>query len=106
MGDLAFLYDAGALLGAVQRDVALTVVVVDNDGGGIFSFLPQASVLPAEVFERYWGTPFGVDVGALAAAYGASVVEVEDRLALDELLAGSGAARCAPAWCAPRHAAG
>ena len=59
VGDLAFLYDAGALLGAASRDVALTIVVVDNDGGGIFSFLPQAAALPAGQFERYWGTPHG-----------------------------------------------
>lgn len=89
VGDLAFQYDAGALLGATGRGLALTVVVVDNDGGGIFSFLPQAAALPADVFERYWGTPFGVDVGGVAAAYGAEVVPVGDRAALDSLLARS-----------------
>jgi 2-succinyl-5-enolpyruvyl-6-hydroxy-3-cyclohexene-1-carboxylate synthase len=89
LGDLAFLYDAGGLLGARSRDMALTVVVVDNDGGGIFSFLPQASALPAGQFERYWGTPHGVDVGAVAAAYGAEVWPVETRADLDALMAGS-----------------
>jgi 2-succinyl-5-enolpyruvyl-6-hydroxy-3-cyclohexene-1-carboxylate synthase len=89
VGDLAFLYDAGALLGAGARGVALTVVVVDNDGGGIFSFLPQAAVLPPEQFERYWGTPHGADLGAVAAAYGAEVVAVSDRASLDEVLAGA-----------------
>jgi 2-succinyl-5-enolpyruvyl-6-hydroxy-3-cyclohexene-1-carboxylate synthase len=87
VGDLAFLYDAGALLGAVRRDLALTVIVVDNDGGGIFSFLPQATALPAGQFERYWGTPHGADILAIAAAYGAEVVEIESRTDLDDVLA-------------------
>ncbi len=48
------------------------LVVLDNGGGGIFSFLPQAD-LDAEVFERFWGTPSGVDLAALAAAHGVPV---------------------------------
>jgi 2-succinyl-5-enolpyruvyl-6-hydroxy-3-cyclohexene-1-carboxylate synthase len=46
------------------------VVVVDNDGGGIFSFLPQATVLPTDRFEQLFGTPLGADVSAIAAAHG------------------------------------
>jgi 2-succinyl-5-enolpyruvyl-6-hydroxy-3-cyclohexene-1-carboxylate synthase len=86
LGDLAFLYDAGALVGAPRRPVALTLVVVDNDGGGIFSFLPQAGALPAGQFERYWGTPHGADILAIAAAYGAEAIEVADRSQLDRVL--------------------
>lgn len=87
LGDLAFLYDAGALLWAAGRPVSLSLVVVDNDGGGIFSFLPQASALPRERFERYWGTPHGTDLVSLAAAYGVEAERLVGRPALDRFLA-------------------
>jgi 2-succinyl-5-enolpyruvyl-6-hydroxy-3-cyclohexene-1-carboxylate synthase len=89
VGDLAFLYDAGALLGSGRRQLALTVVVVDNNGGGIFSFLPQAAALPEAQFERYWGTPHDADLATIAAAYGAEVMRLSDRDALGGLLAGA-----------------
>ncbi|MGH9120820.1 MAG: thiamine pyrophosphate-dependent enzyme [Acidimicrobiales bacterium] len=86
VGDLAFLHDANALLSAVGRGVDLTVVVVDNQGGGIFSFLPQASQVDPEVFERLWATPQRVDVAAVARAFGAqvSVIDTLDDLARSE----------------------
>ncbi|HKA02813.1 MAG TPA: 2-succinyl-5-enolpyruvyl-6-hydroxy-3-cyclohexene-1-carboxylic-acid synthase [Acidimicrobiales bacterium] len=70
IGDVALLHDSNGLLGLTGRDVDLTIVVVDNDGGGIFSFLPQATALPAERFEQLFGTPHGVDPAALAAVHG------------------------------------
>ena len=70
IGDVALLHDTNAMLGATARDIDLAIVVVDNDGGGIFSFLPQATELPAETFERLFGTPHGVDLAALAAVHG------------------------------------
>ncbi|HVF33468.1 MAG TPA: thiamine pyrophosphate-binding protein, partial [Acidimicrobiales bacterium] len=77
LGDLAFLYDAGGLLGAAGRGVTCTFVVVDNGGGGIFSFLPQAAALPVERFEQLFGTPQSVDLVALAAAHGLRAVVVD-----------------------------
>lgn len=74
VGDLCFLHDANGLLGAVDRGIDLTIVVVDNRGGAIFSFLPQAD-LP-EHFETLFGTPQPVDPGALAALHGVTVLEV------------------------------
>ncbi|HEX4979367.1 MAG TPA: 2-succinyl-5-enolpyruvyl-6-hydroxy-3-cyclohexene-1-carboxylic-acid synthase [Acidimicrobiales bacterium] len=70
VGDLAFLYDAGALLWSSSRELDLTVVVVDNGGGGIFSFLPQRAALDPVMFERLFGTPHDVDIPALASVYG------------------------------------
>jgi 2-succinyl-5-enolpyruvyl-6-hydroxy-3-cyclohexene-1-carboxylate synthase len=69
VGDIAFVHDAGALTALRARRADLRVVVVDNDGGGIFSFLPQATELPEVRFEQLFGTPHGTDVVALARAH-------------------------------------
>jgi 2-succinyl-5-enolpyruvyl-6-hydroxy-3-cyclohexene-1-carboxylate synthase len=55
------------VLGAAQRSPGAVLVVCDNDGGGIFSFLPQAR-LPAPYFESLFTTPHGLDLADLAAA--------------------------------------
>jgi 2-succinyl-5-enolpyruvyl-6-hydroxy-3-cyclohexene-1-carboxylate synthase len=81
IGDLAFLHDSNGLLGATARGIDLVVVVVDNDGGGIFSFLPQSATLAAPEFEQLFGTPHGLDLAAVASAYGISATVVRDDLA-------------------------
>jgi 2-succinyl-5-enolpyruvyl-6-hydroxy-3-cyclohexene-1-carboxylate synthase len=95
IGDLAFVHDSNALIGLGARGADLRVVVVDNDGGGIFSFLPQATELPTERFEQLFGTPLGTDVVALAAAYGipASTITTPERLAEQLAVTGPWVAR-------------
>ncbi|MGW5312501.1 2-succinyl-5-enolpyruvyl-6-hydroxy-3-cyclohexene-1-carboxylic-acid synthase [Nocardia thailandica] len=71
MGDLTFLHDAsGLLIGRGEpRPENLTVVVANDDGGGIFELLEQGDPQYAGVFERVFGTPHGMDLAALCAAY-------------------------------------
>ncbi|MGK2852370.1 MAG: 2-succinyl-5-enolpyruvyl-6-hydroxy-3-cyclohexene-1-carboxylic-acid synthase [Candidatus Limnocylindrales bacterium] len=91
VGDVSFLHDLGALVTARLTGVDLTVVLIQNDGGGIFSFLPQASTdapavgLPTN-YERLFGTPHGIDAGPVATALGHrhTVVEADS---LDAALA-------------------
>jgi 2-succinyl-5-enolpyruvyl-6-hydroxy-3-cyclohexene-1-carboxylate synthase len=70
LGDIAFVHDTNALVGLARRDADLRIVVTDNDGGAIFSFLPQATALDHDRFEQLFGTPHGTDVVAIAAAHG------------------------------------
>lgn len=81
VGDVSFLYGSGGLLGSADAD--LTVVVVDNDGSGIFSQLEQGQSMYAEHFERLFGTPHGRDLWVVAEALGvpASRVTTRDELA-------------------------
>ena len=65
-GDLSLLHDVNGLLADPLPD--LTIVVVNNDGGGIFSLLPQAA--DDKMFERIFGTPHGADLAAIVSGYG------------------------------------
>jgi 2-succinyl-5-enolpyruvyl-6-hydroxy-3-cyclohexene-1-carboxylate synthase len=82
VGDIAFVHDANALVALADRGADLRIVVVDNGGGGIFSFLPQATALATERFEQLFGTPHGTDIEALAVAHRipASTVTTADAL--------------------------
>lgn len=87
IGDLAFVHDSNALVALPNRPADLRVVVADNDGGGIFSFLPQATALDHGNFEQLFGTPLGSDVLAIAAAHGVATATATTR---DELIAQMG----------------
>jgi 2-succinyl-5-enolpyruvyl-6-hydroxy-3-cyclohexene-1-carboxylate synthase len=81
-GDVALAYDASGLLAARRTGGELRIVVVDNDGGGIFEFLPVAGARDA--FEEHVATPPGLDIPALAAALGLPYTEASTP---DDLLA-------------------
>jgi 2-succinyl-5-enolpyruvyl-6-hydroxy-3-cyclohexene-1-carboxylate synthase len=69
-GDLGLHHDASALASLRHADAPVRIVVLNNDGGGIFEHLPQAEQLERDEFEEVLATPLGYDVGALAGAYG------------------------------------
>ena len=85
VGDLAFLHDLTAFVGDGANS-GLTVVVVDNGGGGIFSFLPQRSSLPEDKFEKLFGSPQKQNVADVARGLGLRVVEVSTITELDREL--------------------
>ena len=70
IGDIALYHDMNGLLAAKQYELDATIVLLNNDGGGIFSFLPQAA--HPRHFETLFGTPHGLDFGHAARLYGAT----------------------------------
>ena len=94
LGDLTFLHDTnGLLVGPTEPRPDLTLVVVNDDGGGIFSTLEYgeaarlASAVGAAATERIFGTPHGIDLAALCAAHRVGHTRVESLGHLSELLA-------------------
>lgn len=76
VGDLSMLHDVGALATAGRHPIPLTMIVINNDGGGIFHFLPQSG---HQHFERHFGTPHGLSFAPVAASLGVDSVTVDDR---------------------------
>ena len=72
VGDVSFVHDTNALsmLRTCEDVQPLTIVVVNNNGGGIFSFLPVKSMVGDAEFSRIWGTPHHTDIGSLCRAHG------------------------------------
>lgn len=118
IGDVALAYDLSALLAAQRLDLKLTIVLINNEGGGIFDFLPVAEVkmtgdstqgesrlgdslgeqgsemAPQDVYTRHIATPTGLDFAQAATLYGLSHERVADvagfRGALEQALAAGG----------------
>ncbi|MDP2339818.1 MAG: 2-succinyl-5-enolpyruvyl-6-hydroxy-3-cyclohexene-1-carboxylic-acid synthase [Deltaproteobacteria bacterium] len=79
-GDLSFLHDIGGLITArmaAAKGARMTIVVVNNDGGGIFSFLPVAARTSTSIFTQLFGTPHGLTFASAAAFVGATYAQPE-----------------------------
>lgn len=77
VGDVATVHDLGGLAAIPRLGVdRMTVVVIDNDAGGIFSILPVRTAIPDELFERLFSTPHGTDVARIGEAMGFDVGEL------------------------------
>jgi 2-succinyl-5-enolpyruvyl-6-hydroxy-3-cyclohexene-1-carboxylate synthase len=92
IGDVALIHDLGGLLAGPRLGIPLTIVLLDNDGGGIFEFLAVAK--EGAAYEEHVATPHGLDFAHAAALFGCEHVRVAApapfRAALDAALAGGG----------------
>ncbi len=92
IGDVALAHDIGGLMAVRRSDLSLTIVLLNNDGGGIFEFLPIAGARDA--FEEHIATPHGLDFAHAAALYHCAYERVasvdELREGLDQAIAAAG----------------
>jgi 2-succinyl-5-enolpyruvyl-6-hydroxy-3-cyclohexene-1-carboxylate synthase len=86
-GDLGLLHDIGGLAALRETSTPVRIFVIDNDGGGIFHFLPQQEALGGEEFEALLGTPRGVSVEKAAALFDLPYRRLESLADLPEALA-------------------
>ncbi|MSQ21878.1 MAG: 2-succinyl-5-enolpyruvyl-6-hydroxy-3-cyclohexene-1-carboxylic-acid synthase [Dehalococcoidia bacterium] len=87
IGDISFYHDMNGLLAAKAHGLDSTIIVINNDGGGIFSFLPQAAY--EDVFETYFGTSHGLTFRATAELYNLGYRKVEEWRQFQEAVAES-----------------
>ena len=81
IGDIALYHDMNGLVMAKLNDIDINIIVFNNDGGGIFSFLPQYE--DKEHFERLFGTPLGLDFSHAAKLYDFNYTKIESLSDLD-----------------------
>jgi 2-succinyl-5-enolpyruvyl-6-hydroxy-3-cyclohexene-1-carboxylate synthase len=87
LGDLALFHDIGGLA-AVSHAPELRLIVIDNSGGGIFHFLPQAEAMAEPEFEALLGTPAGRDPADAARLFDLTIAAPPTPRDLDDALAG------------------
>jgi 2-succinyl-5-enolpyruvyl-6-hydroxy-3-cyclohexene-1-carboxylate synthase len=78
IGDLGLAHDLGGLALTGLAAAPLRIVVIDNGGGGIFDFLPQAGQVPPEAFGRLFTTPSALDLERVADLFGLPFAEIGD----------------------------
>jgi 2-succinyl-5-enolpyruvyl-6-hydroxy-3-cyclohexene-1-carboxylate synthase len=86
IGDISFYHDSNGLLAAKRHGLDLTVVLINNDGGGIFSFLSQSTEATDE-FELLFGTPHGLEFDGLVKTYGGTLERPADWQAFEDATA-------------------
>lgn len=90
IGDIAMMHDINGLINITNRAIDLRIVIIDNNGGGIFSFLAQSSSLANDQFEMLFGTPHNTDFVALLAGHRVECVVAETKAQFDAAIARSG----------------
>jgi len=85
LGDLSLYHDMNGLWALRRHGIRATVIVCDNNGGGVFNFLPQAH--HTDVFEEIFATPLGLDFAQVARLYGMVYSPVTDRSGLEPAIA-------------------
>jgi 2-succinyl-5-enolpyruvyl-6-hydroxy-3-cyclohexene-1-carboxylate synthase len=85
LGDLSLYHDMNGLWALRRHGIRATIVVCDNNGGGVFNFLPQAQ--HTDVFEEIFATPLGLDFAQVARLYGLVYSPVTDRSGLEPAIA-------------------
>lgn len=86
IGDLAFLHDVNGLIVSRFQSTDFTIVIMNNDGGGIFSYLPQST--ETNYFEHLFGTPTGLKFSHIAAMYDAQYDAVHSKEEFQTTLSG------------------
>ena len=84
VGDLTFFHDLNGLIAAKQFNIPITVVLINNNGGGIFSFLPQAE--HKKHFELLFGTPLDLDFTHIATMYNGQYISIQSWCELEQKL--------------------
>jgi 2-succinyl-5-enolpyruvyl-6-hydroxy-3-cyclohexene-1-carboxylate synthase len=85
LGDLSVYHDMNGLWALRRHGIRATLIVCDNNGGGVFNFLPQAQ--HTDVFEEIFATPLGLDFAQVARLYGLVYSPVTDRSGLEPAIA-------------------
>ena len=86
IGDLAFQHDIGGLLAVLKDSLSLTIIVLDDEGGGIFSYLPISGVANSSLFKEFFTTPQQLPIRKIAESIGIDYLEVTEINQLAELL--------------------